>query len=210
MASLNMESLFGWVATTFAVYWIVFFIRGFLKDYRGRQNFGWAILVCGALVVIGAVGFFGQMLLAIDVIKIPKSVEWPAGYVKGVIATQEGLNVVPLEPSGRVQVYDRDWHFLHGWHIDASGGSFKVLSTRPGIIEVFTGRGRRHFTYSEDGQLLASEAPYVESIAAIDNGGIATTVPTKSFLWPFSSPFLSWALVLIGFLGIWIIKKSAA
>jgi len=199
-----MGSLF---LTAFAIAWTSLLIRGFLRISREKKNFGWAVLLFGSLAVVGAIGFFGQMLLAIDVIKIPPSVELPAGYVKGVIATQEGLNVVPLEPSGRLQVYDRDWHFLRGWHIDAGGGSFKVLSTRPGTIEVFTGRRHHHFTYSENGELLASETPFGESLSSIENGAIETTVPTKLLLWPFSSPFLSGLLVFIGVMGFNIIKK---
>jgi hypothetical protein len=130
-------------------------------------------------------------------LRLPSSFEWPAGFVDGVVALPGGSRAVPLEPSGRLQIYDPDWHYLRGWHIAAEGGPFKIADSQPGKIEVYTLRGRHHFTYSEDGQLLANET-YTQPYGYVPSEGTWQVVPTFPLLWPFSSPFLSVGLGVIG------------
>lgn len=90
----------------------------------GAKGFsGWKLgpsLLARVLLILGAVGFFGNGLSAAGGLNwLPPSFEWPAGYTRGVVTTPAGMHVVPLQPSGRVQIYDAGWKFLRGWHIDS-------------------------------------------------------------------------------------------
>ena len=88
--------LFAGVMMAVAVLWI----RGWRK---------WPVLLAGAMVAVGGVGFLGQVLSAVGGLNwLPESFEWPAGAVEGMITTPSGLRVVPTTAAGRVQVYDAD------------------------------------------------------------------------------------------------------
>ena len=116
----------------------------------------------------------------------------------GVKKTADGKYVVPLVPEGRVQVYDSHWLFLRGWNVDALGGDFRVTPTPRSTIEVFTARGARHFSFTENGDLI-SDASMSESFDALPNKGQSVVVPTSPILWVFSSPAISWGVgVLAG------------
>jgi hypothetical protein len=68
----------------------------------------------------------------------------------------DGKYVVPLVSPGRVQLYDPQWHFLRGWHVDAEGGDFKVRCSLDGLIEVLTARGNHHYIFNELGELISA------------------------------------------------------
>jgi hypothetical protein len=157
------------------------------------------------LVLTGAGGFFASALLATGVLKLPTSWEWPAGYVNGVVTAADGKHIVPLVPAGRVQIYDSQWHFIRGWNVDAKGGDFRVKYSSSGVIEIFTARGDHHYSFTSDGQLISSittSQPYPSSAY-----GQSLVVPTSPLLWVFSSPFLSWLAVVIGLIGMAIVRK---
>jgi hypothetical protein len=201
-----MSSAFGWSVALFAVVWMALAIRGIFHQYSRGERLNWLVWLAGLFVVLGALGFFGSALLSLRVVTLPPSFEWPPGYVNGVVTSPNGLNIVPLEPSGRIQVYGPQWWFVRGWQVDAKGGPFKVVASRPGTIEVYTLRGDHHFTYSGAGELLASTT-YAEAFESLANGGRSMVVPTFPLLWPFSSPFLSVGLVVIGLLGLRLSKR---
>jgi hypothetical protein len=102
------------------------------------------------LVLVGAGGFFAAGLSATGIIKLPSSYEWPAGYARGVVATADGKYIVPLMPSGRLQIYDSQWHFIRGWNVDAGGGDFRVQCSPDGLVEVFTARGERQILFHRE------------------------------------------------------------
>jgi hypothetical protein len=162
----------------------------------------------GFLVIIGSAGFFAEMLSAEGLIKLPNSSEWPAGYVTGVKRTADGKYVVPLVPEGRVQVYDSRWHFLRGWNVDPLGGEFKVTPTPSGMIEVFTARGGRRCSFTENGDLI-SDASMSEPYDSLPNNGQSVLVPTSPLLWVFSGPFVSWGVAVVGFIGLAVVNKYA-
>jgi hypothetical protein len=201
-----MGSLFGWMVAVFAVIWIALAIRSVSRQSKRGERFNWLVWLSGFFVVLGAVGFFGAALSSLGMVKLPPSFEWPAGYVNGVVTLPSGLRLVPLEPSGRVQVYGSDWRYLRGWQVAAEGGPFKIVASQPEKIEVYTLRGTHHFTYGEAGQLLAVET-YTQPYDSLLNAGRSQIVPTFPLLWPFSSPFLSVGLVVIGLLGLRLSKS---
>src|ERR1700680_4673212 len=200
-----MGSLFGWSVAAFAVIWIALAIRGISRQSKRGERFNWLVWVGGVFIVLGAAGVFGAALSSLGVVKLCAPVECPPGAVKGVVTLSSGVRVVPLEPAGRVQVYGPDWQYLRGWQVAAEGGPFKIVISQPEKIEVYTLRESRHFTYSEAGELLASET-YTQPYDSMLNGEPWRVVPTFPLLWPFSSPFLSVGLVTIGGVGLRLSK----
>ena len=163
----------------------------------------------GLLVLVGAGGFFAAGLSAVGVLKLPSSVEWPAGYVTGVVTMADGKYVVPLVPPGRVQLYDPQWHFLRGWHVDAEGGDFRVRCSPDGLIEVFTARGNHYYSFKENGELISATTATDSEFSSLQNTGRSVVVPTPAPLWFLSSPFLSWGVALVGMAGMALVRKLA-
>jgi hypothetical protein len=181
-----MRSLFDWLLVLFSVIWVSLAIRGLTKEGRYEQRFHWIVWAAGFLIVSGALGFFGSGLAANGVLKVSPSIEWPAGYVRGVVQSSDGTYVVPLEPTGRIQLYDSQWKFLRGWQVDAEGGGFKVVIPAPTLVDVYTARGRIHYTYTFAGE-LESAREYSDPFDNVPHGR-SMIVPTFLWMWPFSSP----------------------
>src|SRR5438270_13980897 len=105
-----------------------------------------ATIAASCFMVVGAAGFFGSGLSAVGGHNwLPSSFEWPMGYAQGVVTTREGLHVVPHTPTGRIQIYDADWSFVRGWHVEAGGGDFRLLEPAMGQLHVITARGAWHY-----------------------------------------------------------------
>jgi hypothetical protein len=159
--------------------------------------------VSAFLGLYGLVAFFAQMLAAMGGLWfIGPSVEWPVGEADQVAHTSDGHMLVPVIPSGRVQVYDDNGRFVRGWFVHASGGDFKVAPTSDGGVAVFTARGNRRILYTPSGALL-EEATYSEAYERVkaasgDTGRFRYAWP----LWPLSHPFAAWGTGVVGMLGI--------
>jgi hypothetical protein len=201
-----MKSLFNLFIVLLAGFWLFVVSRDLARQFKGGNRFRWIVATLSMLVLIGAGGFFAAVLSAMGVIKLPLSREWPAGYVSGVITTEHDDYIVPLVPSGRVQIYDARWHFIRGWNVDAAGGDFKVEYSPDGLIEVFTARGSHHYSFTEEGRLIVPARILPETFASLPRGD-SVVVPTSPLLWVFSSPFLSWGVAVIGFIGLAALKK---
>jgi hypothetical protein len=147
-----MHNAFGLFIAIFAAFWLFLAARWMAKDLKASARAKWIKGTMYLFILIGAGGFFAAALSATGIIMLPTSYEWPAGYVRGVVTAADGKHIVPLMPPGRVQIYDSQWHFIRGWNVDASGGDFKVRCSPDGLIEVFTARGQRHYSFSQDGQ----------------------------------------------------------
>jgi len=158
-------------------------------------------ITAGSLAVLGAAGFFGSALSAVGGLDwLPSSFEWPVGYTAGVISTGKGWHIVPHTPSGRVQVYDANWSYLTGWHVDAGGGIFKLLPRLDGNIDVITARGQLHYVFAVDGQLISKETYEPLSFDSFPQMGESMFISTYPWLLTFSHPFLSWATAVAGLL----------
>lgn len=201
-----MHNAFGLFIALFALFWLFWAARWMAKELKTSERAKWIKGTMYLLILIGAGGFFAAALSATGIIKLPASYEWPAGYVRGVVTTVDGRHIVPLVPPGRVQIYDSQWHFIRGWNVDASGGDFRVRCSSDGGIEVFTARGQRHYSFSQDGQLISS-GRFSEPFSLLVVESQSVVVPTPSLLWIFSSPFLSWAVAVVGFVGLAVMKK---
>lgn len=153
--------------------------------------------------------FFGHGTVGNGGIKLSKAFQWPVGYATGVVSTPDGKYVVPLTPVGRVQLYDAQWRFLRGWHVDALAGNFKVECTPNGTIDVFSARGSHQYSFTQDGKLLSiRNLPPDFDFFSRRIGSVSTVVPTSPFLWVFSNPFLLWGVAAIGMIGLWRIGPS--
>lgn len=163
------------------------------------------------LAVIGAVGLFGGALSTAGGLNwLPSSIEWPAGYVQGVVSTQNGLYIVPLTHCGRIQVYDADWKFVRGWSVDARGGTFKLRSAGPDRIEVFVVRGQWRYVFDEHGELISNGTYAPESYSSFDCAGQSVVVPTSAWLWVFTHPAISWSALFVGLVVIGAVGKMSA
>jgi len=201
-----MRLLFDLFLVLFAGFWLFQVSRGIGRSLKRGEKTNWVVAAMGPLVLTGFGGFFAAALAGEGILKLPNSFEWPAGYVDGIKTLPDGKNVVPLEPTGRVQIYDPSWHFLYGWHVDAMGGRFWLECPSSGLIEVYTGRGNHHYTYKENGDLVSS-ITYSEGLNWPSDGRSYIVVPTTPIGWLFSSPFISWGVGVIGFIGLALVKK---
>jgi hypothetical protein len=171
---------------------------------------GWLAGLMGLLVFVGIGGFFAQWLVGTGTLPLPNSFQWPTGRVRGIAKTQNGAYVVPLVPTSRVQVYDADWHFLHGWNVDTGGKSFTIEVTPDEIIDVRT--NRYLYSFSQDGILLNKEdveLPPGVYWSPPSPRGEAVMVPTRPFLVIFSHPFFSWGVAIAGAIGMAFVRMAA-
>jgi hypothetical protein len=173
-------------------------IAPFVNRYR-RRGMRVAAALASVLLIVGAAGFFGRALSAAGGLNwLPPSFEWPVGYADGVVSMPGGTHVVPHTPSGRVQVYDQDWRFVRGWHVDASGGTFKLREAGDDRIDVITARGSWRYTYTLGGDLIARVNYSPASYSSFPDRGERRVVPTPPWLWIISSPAVAWAVLFLG------------
>ena len=163
--------------------------------------------VACVLAIVGAVGFFGAAISATGGLNwLPPTFEWPMGRASGVVTLENGMHAVPHAPTGRLQVYDAEWRYVRGWRVDASGGVFRLRPAAESRIEVFTARGQRRLVYTTDGELVTSEAydSYPPEI------GKTVFVPTRPWLWVFTSPFYSWLSIAAGLIILIFFERGGA
>jgi len=159
------------------------------------------MLIGGVMIAVGITGFLGQAFSACGGLNwLPQSFEWPAGQVDGVITTSSGLRVVPTNAAGRVQVYDADWNFLRGWHIGSgASGAFALRPLENDCFEVITARGNHRYVFTTDGELLTAGTYPSQDYTRLSTAGEPAVVPTAWWLWPFTSPLISWLIFAGGF-----------
>lgn len=166
-------------------------------------------LLVGTVFLYGCLGFFGQAAAATGGLGfIPSSLEWPVLWPEATAVDSSGNSILGLASSGRVQVYDRDGHFLRGWFVDASGGVFKLQVTASDHIEVFTARGRSRLIYNLQGTLLEESTYAPKSYDdVLTHPSIGRVVRAPWPLWPLASPFIAWALFACGMLGLVVTER---
>lgn len=188
--------------------WIIVGIRSLWDSRRASGGRRWLEIFAGIFMITGVVGFLGAGLSAMGGLNwLPQSFEWPIGYAKGVVATKDHFFMVPHIPSGRIQVYDRNWKFVRGWHVDANGGSFRLKVADSDRLEVITQRGKLLYTFDTEGQQLSLTTYAPESYSSFVTEGQPYFVPTTPVLLIFSHPIYSWFLAAIG-LGLYIVADK--
>jgi hypothetical protein len=188
----------------------VWLLMGLTAAFDMRQR-SWlqrgALLVTVFLLLTGAGGFFGLGLAATGQFAgLPPTFEWPVGYSRRIVFTPADLYLV-AHASSRIQVYDKQWNYLRGWHVDASGGSFHVSEAQDKTFEVVTARNNRRYLYDYDGNLLESghyKQPMPKPAAKTRSGW----VPTRLFLLGFTHPMMGWLFAALGLLSLAILDKN--
>ena len=148
------------------------------------------------LVALGATPLVANQLEAMDLMNwLPPAFEWPSGFAP-VASTPSGIHVVSLIPSARIQIYDRDWHFIRGWNVGTFGAGFYATPLAADRIEVAPEHGPRQYVFSLSGNLVA-----VENHPAIHSQILMTLtkaqyVPTRWWLFPISEPL--WSITVWG------------
>ena len=190
---------------------LVICVPAMLSDARRERGVRRVLMtLAAAFVAIGVVGFFGSALSAVGGLNwLKPSFEWPVGYVSGVVTTPAGIHIVPHTPSGRVQLYDSEWRFIKGWHVDAGGGTFKVLPVNEETVEVVTARGQQQYAFDLGGRLLSSGSYSPSSYSDFADGPEAWFVPTAPWLLVFSHPWISWATAASGIVLLILLNKTA-
>jgi hypothetical protein len=195
--------------------WMFFGVQSLRSANKETGGKRWLTGIAAIFAIVGAFGFFGAALSATGGLNwLPTSFEWPVGFANGVVSTRDHFFVVPHTPSGRVQVYDSNWKFVRGWHVDAGGGTFKLSTPQANRVEVITARGQWHYVFDLSGKLLSKENYGPGSYSSFSNEGESCFVPTAPWLCVFSSPLYSWLSAIAG-IGLFIVaeklpwKKSA-
>jgi hypothetical protein len=167
---------------------------------RGLSVRWWAGLLAATIFILGLAGFLGSSASATGKLNwLPRTFEWPVGTASGVVFTKDGLIVVPLFGSGRIQVYDGNRKFLCGWPIEFAGGLFKLFLREEGHIHAVTAKGRRHLVYDLDGNLISNKSYEPNTFASFPNEGRTMSIPTAPWLLPLSNPFFAWPFSFFGF-----------
>ncbi len=184
-------------------------VPAIIHDAKKQIGIRKLLTATGAMLIsIGVIGFFGSGLSSLGGLNwLGATFEWPAGFVSGAITTKDGIHIVPHTPSGRIQLYDTNWKFIRGWHVDASGGTFKLVPTGANIVEVITARGQWDYVFDLDGNLLKKESYSPANYSSFPEPAEAYFVPTKPWLWIFSHPFLSWGTAACGMILLIINNK---
>ena len=163
--------------------------------------------IASACLIIGALGIFGSDLTAYTRGSFSKSFEWPIGNVNYAIELSDGTIVIPLKPTGRIQVYDPALEFQRGWHIDAGGGTFKLVPADDSSFYVYTARNAMKYLYDTNGVLQSSEE-YSGSYADVISQTIQVSIPTPFYLLIFTKPTYSWIVGLMGLLLLFITGEA--
>lgn len=182
--------------------------RIFKEAAKKKGSRRYLIAAGGMFMAVGVIGFFGSGVSALGGLNwMRPSFEWPIGYTTQAVTTKHGLHIVPHTPSGRVQVYDAKWKFLRGWHVDASGGTFKLTSTNSNTVDLITARGNWQYVFDFEGKLLSKSNYDPSSYSKFPDIGEFHVVPTAPWLWLFTNPFLSWGTAVSGMILLIIEKK---
>ena len=165
----------------------------------------------GYLMATGAIGFVGTGVLSLGVLHWPaENQEYPVGYASGVITMPPSLDhVVPLSDISRIQVYDRDWHFLTGWNIVPPVKDFKLRQWSKNSIEAYAYREDHYYVllFTVDGRLISQSNSDMNTLNAIP-AGESFFVPTPIYLLPFAGPLFGWFSGAIGLVTLLLIQMS--
>lgn len=175
-----------------------------------QRKFTWITIInifASTCLVVGALGFLGLMLSADTGLGLPNSFEWPIGNAGGALELSDGTVIIPHEPSGRIQVYNQSLEFQLGWHINASGGDFKLIPASGNLFYVYTVRNDMKYLYDTNGSLLMSER-YYGSYPDETSLTINVSIPTPFYLLVFAYPFASFSVAMIGILILLITRRA--
>lgn len=172
---------------------------------RERAPKKWFGVVGGLLVMYGVTSFFLTGLCAdcgTDI--VPTHFEWPMGLTNGILTTPSGMHVAPHDAAGRVQIYDSNWKFVRGWHIDGGGGTFKLCALEGERFEAITARGNSKFTYDLNGTLISASKYDGKLWNTFPQSRESKYIATWPWMWPLVHPFLAMLTLILGFVVLFV------
>lgn len=178
---------------------------------KASRWFRLVIVIGYFLFLYGLGGFLGSALVAIGTIRLPNDLEWPFVFAQGYVTTPDGIHIAPNTPTGRIQLYDANWHFIRGWNIDAAGGTFLLLPAEGEQVEIITERPVKqgwHYVCDLHGKVLSKDslAPK-RKYSDFTESEKSHSIPTYPWLWPLAHPVGTWALFAIGLMIVSISRK---
>lgn len=186
-----------WFLLSIGIPFVIAALYGAFDSWRRLHGIRRVIgMVGGILLAVGGGAFFSIGLCSLGA--IPPTFEWPVGRADQIIQLPDGLRVATHTPSGRMQVYDRQWRFVRAWNVDASGGVFKARLTTTGLLEVWTARGDKRLIFELDGRLVEAGSYAPASYSDFREDGMPGYVPTPLPLWMFAHPFVAWSVGAVG------------
>ena len=174
--------------------------------WKARREGSLALRILAAvgasLLMLGSAGFICSGIAASGGMSfIPSRYELPMGWVSDAVQDSHGRYYCPKTETGRIQVYDEHRRFLHGWFVEASGGTFQLQIDSQDRLLVATARGRRLYWYDSEGILLSSGTYAPRAYKDYDNYyRFPIYIHTPVYLLPFSSVVLAWTIGAIGML----------
>lgn len=161
------------------------------------------------MFVVGCLGFFGGVSESVHGFIKDKDFEWPVGTTKEAQQFANGVYVVPVRASGRVQLYTQDLTFIRGWNPHMDGHVFELILDDPvdGVdtFKVYVADRNIAAHYTVEGRLLSSQR--VKRPNLKDRKEHTLHIPTAFYLKSFASMPISWGLALAGMMG-WFIFRS--
>lgn len=176
--------------------------------------------LCGALIGLGALGFFGAVLLPATGAWL-QHVELPPFFETTSIVGPGGRTFAATRPLARIQRYDSDGRFEAGWFVDTGGGPFAIGLTMDGRIAVAAGRTKRVEFFDQDGSSTRPSQPFTCSSGSTDGvlrpwncqvDFVALADPHEVghpgahwatlVLFPLWDPLVAWLLMVSGILGV--------
>ena len=176
-----------------------------------RPNKPWRSKLIATSLLLGAIGFFGPLFGS----RMPTDFEWPAGYKGNVWQASDGHHVVPHRAASRLQIYTEEWRFVRAMNLRGTGGRFRICLREDDTIIVMRTKNRRdvQYEFTLDGVLVETETYSLRhedlfspesSIGCLPDAGRFVYVPTKPWLFPFSTPVIGWFFWMAGCVGLYV------
>lgn len=181
--------------------------------------------VAAVLTVLGAIGFFGSILLP-NLGSLLDHVELPAFTFTTTIAGPDHSMVALTGAFGRVQRYDRDGNFRAGWFAHTGGASGALGMTTDGAIAVASPRTKEIELFRLDGTPAGPPRPFSWTgtpepkllwPSAVKVDGVTLARPVElanpplhvlpALLVPFWNPLVAWLMLAMAMLLMWFGRR---
>jgi hypothetical protein len=176
-------------------------------------------LICGMLMGVGILGFFGPVLLPLSGTWL-NHIELPPFHETTSIVGPGDRTFTATISLARVQRYDGNGQFETGWFVDNAGGHFAIGLTVDGRIAIASARTKRVEFFNPDGSSAGSPQPCAgsdgsnRSLLLPSNcrvQGVTFLEPSQAksppahwttlLLFPLWHPSIAWLLGALGLVG---------
>ncbi|MGL1956504.1 MAG: hypothetical protein OCD00_04210, partial [Colwellia sp.] len=159
-----------------------------------------------SLITIGLMGWFAPLLITIKLSEwIPNSLEWPVGTSDNAIILKNNRYVIGHEPTNRIQFYDKNLEFEHGFFVNSASKGIRVISNDSDNFYVYQFSGNILYHFDYDGNLI-EKGKYLDKDYP-NKGSLEVTIPNSIILEPFTSPVKAWLLILLIGVGSFLVAK---